>query len=95
MAFFSIGILFLALLVNEFRHLLGFRKGYGGYNFAFNFAFFLPSTIIALILGLGVILRTVKNWKNWTNLKEKWLLVGLALPAIGFWIFNILRMVLM
>jgi len=94
MALFSLGFLLLAFLVNEFRHLFGFRKGYGGHNFAFNFSFFLPTTIIALILGLAVVGRTLKHWKIWTNLKKKWLLIGLAFPAIGFWIYNIYQIVL-
>ena len=51
----------IALLVNEFRHFFGFRKGYAGYNFGFNFSFFLPTTVIALILELVVIETTVKH----------------------------------
>ncbi|WP_178986256.1 hypothetical protein [Winogradskyella helgolandensis] len=93
MAIFSFSLLLLALLVNEFRHLLRIRKGYAGYNFGFNFSFFIPTTIIALALGLLVISRTLKHWKSWTNLKMKWSLIGLALPTIGFWIYNVLRMI--
>jgi hypothetical protein len=95
MAVLSLGFLMLGLLVNEFRHLFGFRKGFGGHNFAFNFSFFLPITIIALTLAIAVIGRTIKHWKTWNNIKRKWLLIGLAFPAIGFWIYNISRMILM
>lgn len=94
MAFASLGILILTFIVNEFRHLFGFAKGYAPHNFTFNFGFFLPAMLLALIFGLAVIGRTIKNWKNWTEIKKKWTLIGLSFPAIGIWIFFVLRLVL-
>ncbi len=95
MALFSLGFLTLTLLINELRYLFRLKKGSGVYNFAFKFSLFLPTTVIALILGLAITGKTIKHWKNWTNLKKKWLLIGLGFPAIRFWIHNISRMVLM
>ncbi len=92
MAFSSLGIFFITLLTNEFRHLIGFAKGYAPHNFAFNFGFFIPAMLIAFGLGLFVIGRAIKNWKNWTNKKQKWILIGLSFPAVGFWIFVIFRL---
>ena len=93
MAFASLGVLFLALVINEFREpLFGIKKGYAPHNFGFNFMFFLPSMLIAIGLGLAVIGRTIKNWKNWTDLNKKLILIGLSIPAIGIWTFMIVRM---
>jgi len=93
MAFVSLGILILALLINEFREpLLGIKKGYAPHNFEFNFMFFLPSMLIAVGLGFAVVGRTIKNWKTWTDLNKKLMFIGLSLPAIGIWIFIIIKM---
>ncbi|MDG1572507.1 hypothetical protein OZ410_09280 [Robiginitalea sp. M366] len=92
MAIASLGILTIALVVNYFREpLLGFNKGYGPHNFTFNFIFFLPSLATALGLGLAVIGRTLKHWNTWKDSNKKWTLIGLSFPAIGFWIFMIIR----
>lgn len=92
MAFASLGILIFSLLVNEFREpLLGIKKGYAPHNFGFNFMFFLPSMLIAVGLGFAVIVRTIKNWKTWTDLNKKWTLIALSIPAIGFWTFIFIR----
>lgn len=64
MAFGSFGILLFTLVVNEFRHLIGFAKGYAPHNFAFNFGFFIPSIYAALGLAFAVIVRTIKHWKS-------------------------------
>lgn len=93
MAFASLGILFFAILVNEFREpLLGIKKGYAPHNFSFNFLFFIPSILIALGLSLAVISQTIKHWNTWTNVNKKWTLIGLSFPAIGLWIFIVIRM---
>ncbi len=95
MAFGSLGILILTLLVNFLREpLLGVKEGYAPHNFGFNVMFFIPSMLIALGLGLAVIGRTIKHWKVWTNLSKKWTLIGLSIPAIGIWTFLILRIIL-
>ena len=93
MAFSSLGILIIAIVINEFREpLLGIKKGYAPHNFGFNFMFFLPCMLIAIGLGFAVIGRTIKHWRTWTNLNKKWTLIGLTIPAIGFWMFMIIRM---
>ncbi|PKP15547.1 MAG: hypothetical protein CVU07_09765 [Bacteroidetes bacterium HGW-Bacteroidetes-23] len=93
MAFASLGVLILALVINEFREpLLGIKRGYAPHNFGFNFMFFLPSMLIAIGLGLAVIGRTIKHWKTWTNLNKKLILIGLSIPAIGTWAFMIIKM---
>jgi len=95
MALASLGILILTLVINEFREpLLGIKKGYAPHNFGFNFMFFLPSMLITLGLGLAVVGRTIKHWKTWTDLNKKWTLIGLSIPAIGLWIFMLLRIIL-
>ena len=95
MAFASLGILILTLVINEFREpLLGIKKGYAPHNFGFNFMFFLPSMLITLGLGLAVVGRTIKHWKTWTDLNKKWTLIGLSIPAIGLWIFMLLQIIL-
>lgn len=95
MAFASLGILFFAILVNEFREpLLGIKKGYAAHNFSFNFMFFLPLMLTALGLGLAVVGRTIKHWSAWTDLSKKWTLIGLSIPAIGLWIFIVIPMFL-
>jgi hypothetical protein len=95
MAFGSFGILIMAIVVNLLREpLFGIKEGYAPHNFSFNFIFFLPSMLIALGLGLAVIGRTIKHWKTWTDLRRKWMLIGLSIPAIGLWSFLILRIIL-
>lgn len=92
MAFTSLGILFFALLVNEFRApLFGIKKGYAPHNFGFNFMFLLPSMLIAIGLGFAVVGRTIKHWKTWTHLNKKVVLIRLSIPAIGIWTFMIIR----
>ncbi|MDA0177388.1 MULTISPECIES: hypothetical protein [Mesoflavibacter] len=93
MAFSSLGILIIALLINEFRvPLFGIKKGYAPHNFGFNFTFFLPSMAIAIGLGFAVIGRTIKHWKTWTNLNKKLVLIGLSIPSIGILSFVIIKM---
>jgi hypothetical protein len=92
MAYASLGILIFALLVNEFREpLLGIKKGYAPHNFGFNFVFFLPSMLTAIGLGFAVIGRTTKYWKAWTDFNKKLKLIGLSIPAIGIWLFMIIK----
>ncbi|WP_103072398.1 hypothetical protein [Aquimarina sediminis] len=94
MAFASSGILLFAIGINFLRELLlGINEGYAPHNFGFNFMFFLPAMITAFILALAVVGRTVKYWKTWTDLKKKWTLIGLSLPALGFWTFIVVRMI--
>ena len=88
-------ILLFAIGINQFREpLLGIKEGYAPHNFSFNILFFLPSMLAALGLGLAVIGRTIKYWRKWTNLKKKWTLIGLSIPAIGLWTFMIIRIIL-
>lgn len=95
MAFASSGILLFTLGINYLREpLFGIKEGYAPHNFGFNFMFFLPAMLTALILGLAVVGRTIKHWKTWSDLKKKWTLVGLSLLPIGFWTFTILRMII-
>lgn len=95
MAFASLSILILAIVVNHLREpLLGIKEGYAPHNFGFNIMFFLPSMLTALGLGLAVIGRTIKHWKTWTDLYRKWTLIGMSIPALGIWTFIILRIVL-
>jgi hypothetical protein len=96
MAFASLGILVFAIMVNKFREpLLGIKEGYAPHNFSFNFMFFLPSMLTSLGLSLVVVGRTIKHWKTWTDLNKKWTLIGLSFPAIGLWIFMIIRMIIL
>lgn len=95
MAIGSLGILILVIVVNLFREpLLGIKEGYSPHNFSFNFIFFIPSLLIALGLSLSVVGRTIKHWKTWTDVRKKWILIGLSVPAIGLWSFLILRVIL-
>ncbi len=95
MAFIGCGILFFALGVNFLREpLFGIKEGYAPHNFGFNFMFFLPLMLTALILGLVVVGRTIKYWKIWTDLKKKWILIGMSIPAIGLWTFMIVRIIM-
>ena len=95
MAFGSLGILIIALSINYFREpLLGIKEGYAPHNFGFNVLFFIPAMLTALGLGLAVIGRTIKHWKTWSDLNEKWTLIGLSVPAIGIWACMILRILL-
>ncbi len=92
MAFASLGILIVTLVINEYREpLFGIKKGYAPHNFGFNFMFFLPSMLIAIGLGFAVIGRTIKHWKSWTDLNKKLLLIGLSIPSIGFLTFLMTR----
>ncbi|MCX7550124.1 hypothetical protein [Xanthomarina sp. F2636L] len=93
MAFASLGILILALVINEFREpLFGIKKGYAPHNFGYNFTFFLPSMLIVIGLGFVVIGLAIKHWKTWTDLNKKLILIELSFPAIGIWIFIIVKM---
>lgn len=95
MAFASLGILILSLVINEFREpLFGIKKGYAPHNFGFNFLFFLPSMLFAIGLGFAVIGRTIKYWKTWEDLNKKLTLIGLSIPSIGLLIFMIIRIIL-
>ncbi len=94
MAYASAGILFFALGMNILREpLFGMKEGYAPHNFGFNFIFFLPAVLTALVLGLKVLKRTIKHWKTWGDSKKKWILIGLSLPSIAFWAFIILRII--
>ncbi|TPN86047.1 hypothetical protein [Aquimarina algicola] len=95
MAFASCGILLFALGINFLREpLLGIKEGYAPHNFGFNFIFFIPSMLAALILGLAVVGRIIKHWKTWRDLNKKWILIGMSIPAIGLWTFMIVRMII-
>ncbi|MFT0715209.1 hypothetical protein [Flagellimonas lutimaris] len=95
MAIGGFGILIIALLINYLREpLFGIKEGYAPHNFGFNFTFFLPSMLTALILGMIVFGRTVKYWKTWTDLNKKWIFIALSIPAIGLWTFMIFRIFL-
>ena len=95
MALAGLSILLIAIVVNYFREpLLGIKEGYAPHNFGFNFAFCLPSMFTALVIGLAVIGRTIKHWRTWADINKKWIFIGLSFPAIGFWTFMILRIIL-
>ena len=90
MAILSAFLMLTAFLVNNYRHLFGFNRRYASDNFGFNFTFFIPVTFLALIFGLSVIGITITKWKN---LKRKWLLLCLSLPAVGFWFFSFYNLI--
>ena len=95
LAFTSLGILIFALLVNEFREpLLGIQKGYASHNFSFNIMFYIPSLFISLGLSVVVIGRTIKHWRTWADLNKKLVLIGLSIPAIVFWTFLVVQIIL-
>lgn len=91
MAYFSLGLLLFLLLVNQFRNYIGFAKGYAPHNFAFNIGFFLPTTFISMVIGVTTIGRTLKNWKNWLDLKKKWVIITLSIPGIVFWVYIFIK----
>tara|TARA_R110002096_G_C14608788_1_gene723265 strand:+ start:2058 stop:2333 length:276 start_codon:yes stop_codon:yes gene_type:complete len=91
MASCSLGLLIFLLFVNEFRNYIGFAKGYAPHNFAFNIGFFLPSTFLSMALGIATIGRTIKHWNSWSNLKKKWIFIGLSLPGIIFWVYIFIK----
>ena len=95
MAFMSCGILLFTLVVNVLREsFYGINRGYAPYDFAFNLMFFLPSLIIALILSLTVVGRTIKHWKTWKNLNKKLIFIGLSSPVIVLWMFMIINFII-
>lgn len=87
MAYSSLGLLFFLWFVNEFRNYIGFAKGYAPHNFAFNIGFFIPATFISMIIGITAIGRTIKYWKSWREIKKKWIIIGLSIPGIVFWVY--------
>lgn len=91
MAYSSLGLLLFLLFVNQFRNYIGFAKGYAPHNFAFNIGFFLPATFISMALGIATIVRTIKNWKSWLDLKKKWMIIALSIPGIAFWAYIFFR----
>jgi len=60
---------------------IGFKDAHPSYDFLKLFIIGL-SMVISLILSIIVIIRVIKYWKVWPNLKSKYLIFGLALPAI-------------
>ncbi|EAP87150.1 hypothetical protein [Croceibacter atlanticus] len=92
MALTSFSLLVFALLINYFREpLLGIKEGYAPHNFSFNFLFFLPAILTSLGLGIAVIGRTIKHWKNWNSLNRKLIFIGLSSPVILLFIFQTIR----
>ncbi|WP_335977350.1 hypothetical protein [Gaetbulibacter jejuensis] len=87
MAYYSLGLLFFLLFVNEFRIYIGFAKGYAPHNFTFNILFFIPASFISMIIGIAAIGRTIKHWKSWREIKKKWIIIGLSMPGIVFWVY--------
>ena len=95
MALTSFILLILALLINYFREpLLGVKQGYAPHNFSFNFLFFLPAILTSLGLGIAVIGRTIKHWKNWKSLDKKLIFIGLSSPVILLFIFQTIRILI-
>lgn len=92
MALTSFSLLTFALLINYFREpLLGIKEGYAPHNFSFNFLFFLPAILTSLGLGIAVIGRTIKHWRNWNSLNRKLIFIGLSGPVILLFIFQTIR----
>lgn len=88
----SLLILIFVIIVNNFREeLFGIKKGYAPHNFGFNFTVIFPLTVISFGLGLSAITGIIKHWKNWSDSNNKWILIALSSPAIGFGIFIFIK----
>jgi hypothetical protein len=84
-----------AIIVNVFRaKLLGIVAGSASSNFGFNISFFIPVTLLSVLLALYVLVRTMFSWRKWAGLKMKIVSLGLTLPIVllsFYQVFRILR----
>lgn len=92
LAITSLVFFIVVLTINYFRlALFGVVPGYAPHNFSFNLLFFIPTNFLILIMALIVITRILNNWNNWGSLKERIIPLGLTIPIVGLWIFQIVR----
>jgi hypothetical protein len=81
------------MMINIFREeLFGIVPGYAPHNFAFNMTFFLPANFLILVLSVGMLIRTLKNWSAWKNKKTKIAILFLTLPISLLWTWQIIRL---
>jgi len=83
MSIVSCCLILMIYLINYTKEFIfGLKDGYAPHNFGINILVFGPLMLLSFILSLIVVIRIIKYWKLWGNLKSKYLTLGLALPAI-------------
>ncbi len=93
MSLISFLLVLLIFIVDNIKEpLFGLKDGYAPHNFGLNLFIIGPSMLLSLILSIIVIIRIFKNWKVWSNSMNKYLFIGLALPAIIIYIDLLIRL---
>jgi len=87
MALISFCLVVLAILIDNIKEpLFGLKAGDETQNFSLNLFITGFSMLLSFILSLFVFIRVVKYWKLWPNQRVKFIILGLALPAIILYI---------
>lgn len=83
MSIASFCLILMIFIIDKIKEpLLGLKDGYAPHNFGLNTLIIGPSMVLSFILSLIVIVRIIKYWKIWPTKKSKYIILGLALPAL-------------
>jgi hypothetical protein len=83
MAVASFCLVILIFVIDNIKEpLFGLIDDYATHNFGLNIFIIGPSTLLSFILSLIVSFRIIKYWNIWPKTNSKYIILGLAFPAI-------------
>ena len=80
----AFAIFIISWTASAFRHLFGFDPHWAGDNFAFNFMFLFPATVICLVIMFFTGGLTIGYWKTLPNLTKKIVTLFLSYGVLFF-----------
>ncbi len=86
---FSFLLFVVTYAASIFKQYFGFNMHWAGDNFVFNIGFFIPATLLSVIISYFTLGLTLIYWKKFPNKKQKIWTVILTLPIISLFFYMI------